>query len=160
MGDLDIAAKALLRIEPGALLALALRGARIRAIQAEETELPAQALLMDKLFRIELEGVAEPRWQHFEVEAVWSSSVPREAFLYWCRGSQRFMPLRSFVLLKRGDRQGAPRGEYVVDDGQDRLLTFRFDVLCAWELDAEELLRGGDPGLLPLVPFAGGGRRT
>lgn len=45
MGELDAAAKVLLRTEPGALIALALPGARVRSVRAEETELELEAAL-------------------------------------------------------------------------------------------------------------------
>ena len=56
------------------------------------------------------------------------------------------------LVLRPGDRQGEPRGEFVVPD----VLSFRFDVLCAWHLRAQDLLEARDPPLLPLVPFAEG----
>lgn len=157
MGELDIAAKVLLRTEPRALIALALPGARVRSVRAEETELPAQALAMDKLFRVRVAGETAPRWQHVEVVANWASHVPKTTFTYWSRASDRYARLRSFVLvLKPGDRQGTPTDEHVVRDGDEETLRFKFKLFCAWSLDADELLRDDQPGLLPLLPFAGG----
>jgi hypothetical protein len=157
VGELDIAAKVLLRTEPRALIALALPGARVRSVRAEETELPAQALAMDKLFRVAVAGETAPRWQHVEVVANWASHVPKTTFTYWSRASDRYARLRSFVLvLKPGDRQGTPTDEHVVRDGDEETLRFKFKLFCAWNLDADELLRDDQPGLLPLLPFASG----
>lgn len=157
MGELDVAAKVLLRTEPKSLLALALPGVTLCTVRAGEAELPASALAMDKLFRVEVAGQAAPRWQHLEVVANWASHVPRTTFAYWSRARARFPRLRSFVLvLKPGNRQGAPKDAFVVlDDDGEELLRFRFGLLCAWWLDAAELL-GGPPGLLPLLPFTRG----
>lgn len=157
VGELDIAAKALLRTEPRALIALALPGARLRSVRAEENELPAHALAMDKLFRVQVAGETTPRWQHVEVVANWASHVPKTTFTYWSRASAQYPRLRSFVLvLKPGDRQGTPVDEYVVRDGDEETLRFKFRLFCAWNLDADELLRDDQPGLLPLLPFADG----
>ena len=41
-----------------------------------------------------------------------------------------------------------------------QLLTFRFRVIRAWDLEVDELIASGEPGLLPLVPFAGDGSAT
>lgn len=60
-------------------------------------------------------------------------------------------------MLKPGDKQGPPIDRYVVDDGGKRTLEFEYDLICAWrDLEAEELLRSGPIGLLPLVPYAHG----
>lgn len=158
MGELDIAAKLILQAEPRAVLGLALPGRTIRSVQGEDGQLPMRERRMDKVFRLDVEDDAGPRWAHIEVEASWASSVPKETFDYWSRAHQRFTPLRSLVLvLKPGDKQGSPRDRYVVEDGGKRTLEFEYDLICAWrDLDAEELVRSGPVGLLPLVPYARG----
>lgn len=156
MGELDIAAKALLREEPEAVVRLALGDVSIRAVAADESELPAQALRLDKLLRVESDDEPEPFWLHVEVQAAWAADVPRRVFEYWSLAHRLHDRVGSFLLcLKPGDKQGQPRGDYVVAFRGRTVQRFEFDVLCAWELEAAELLVRGVPGLLPLVPFAG-----
>lgn len=156
MGELDIAAKALLREAPEAVVRLALGEVSIRSVAADETELPAQALRLDKLLRVEADGEPDPFRLHVEVQAAWAADVPRRTFEYWSLAHRLHDRVGSFVLcLKPGDKQGRPRGEYVVTLRGRVVQRFEFDVLCVWELGAAELLGRGEPGLLPLVPFAG-----
>lgn len=157
MGELDIAAKALLREEPGALVRLALPGRAIKAIEPDETEFQALERRMDKLLRLELADEAEPVWLHVEVEAVWGADVPRRVHGYWSLAHETRPALRSLVLVLRpGERQGEPRGDYVASFLGRPVLSFEFEVVCAWKLKASELLARREPGLLPLVPFAEG----
>ena len=157
MGDLDIAAKALLREEPGALVRLALPGRAIQAIEPDETEFQALERRMDKLLRVELVHEKEPVWVHVEVEAVWGADVPGRVFEYWSLAHRTRPALRSLVLVLRpGEKQGEPVGNYEVSVLGDRVLSFGFDVVCAWKLKAGDLLARREPGLLPLVPFAEG----
>lgn len=157
MGDLDIAAKALLREEPGAFVRLAIPGREIRSIAPDETDLHALERRMDKLLRVEVTGEDDPIWIHVEVEAVWASDVPGRVFDYWSLVHMTRPRVRSLVIVLRpGDRQGDPKGDYEVSVLEDRVLSFGFDVICAWKLEAKDLLEGADPGLLPLIPFTRG----
>ncbi|MCW8138080.1 MAG: hypothetical protein KIT58_04155 [Planctomycetota bacterium] len=157
MGELDVAAKVLLRTEPKSLLALALPGVTLCTVRAEEAELPASALAMDKLFRVEVAGQAAPRWRHMEGGR--QLGLPRaqdDVRLLEPRPGALPAPALVRLVLKPGNRQGAPKDAFVVlDDDGEELLRFRFGLLCAWWLDAAELL-GGPPGLLPLLPFTRG----
>lgn len=155
MGELDIAAKALLREEPEAVVRLALGDVRVLSVAADESELPARAQRLDKLLRIETADEPEPIWLHVEVQAAWTSDVPRRVFDYWTLAHRLHERVGSFVLcLKPGDKQGRPRGVYDAHFRGRRVQRFRFEVLCAWHLQAAELLVRGVPGLQPLVPFA------
>lgn len=157
MGELDIAAKALLREDPEALVRLALPGRTINAIEPDETEFQALERRMDKLMRVEIAGEVEPVWVHVEVEAVWGADVPRRIFGYWSLAHHTRPVARSLVLvLQPGEKQGAPSDEYAVSVLGRPVLSFRYDVVCAWKLKASELLANPDPGLLPLLPFTDG----
>lgn len=157
--ELDIAAKALLREVPEAFAALALGGRAIRSVRPEEKELPSLARLMDKLFRVELEGEAdhdEPLCLHLEVQANWESDVPARVFDYWSLARRGHRRLASVVVcLKPGSKQGAAVGCYETEEA-GTALRFTFGVIRVWELKADELLRGGSPALLPLLPFTEG----
>jgi hypothetical protein len=146
MGDLDIAAKALLREDPAPLVRLALGGRAIVSIEADETELQAIERRMDKLFRVTVADGSEPVWLHFEVEAQWGADVPRRTFRYWSLAHQTRPALRSAVLVLRpGDKQGEPRGAYEVTVLGERVLSFGFVVLRAWDLDPSEILSLHEP---------------
>lgn len=74
---------------------------------------------------------------------------------YWTELHPGHSPLLSLlVVLKRGRKQGRPRGEYrVAGPGPlSEVLRFRYRVVCAWDHAADELL-AGPAGLLPLIPF-------
>ncbi len=157
MGELDIAAKALLRAEPEELLRLAFPHLPVVSATADEVELVALGRRMDKLLRVELDGDADPHHAHMEVEANWATDVPAQTFEYWslARLAVGHDRLESFVLvLKPGDKQGPPIDHFVVTVRGRQLMIFRFQLLCAWTLSARELL-AGPRGLLPLIPFAG-----
>lgn len=157
MGDLDIAAKALLRVEPRAFVRLALPGRQIVSVEPDETEFSRVEMRMDKLLRVHLADETEPVWQHVEVEANWASDVPERVFDYWSLARRERGTVRSLVIvLKPSDRQAKPIGRYVVDVLGDRVVDFHFDVVCAWELDARRILSGAELALVPLVPFANG----
>ena len=58
------------------------------------------------------------------------------------------------LVLRPGNKQGRPRDEFVVPG----VLSFRFDLFCAWHLNAEALLgqSAENTAFLPLLPFAEG----
>ena len=159
MAGLDVATKVLLQVAPRGILGLAFPGVAIQSVEPQESEVVAQELRMDKLFAVRVAGEQDPRWLQAEVEASWKHDVPDRTFRRWSLAQPRHPELEAFVLvLKPGARQGRPSGHYLVRDrrtGEPRL-DFRFGLVCAWELDGDELLARGDPGLLPLVPFARG----
>jgi hypothetical protein len=157
MGELDVAAKVILQVAPVDLAGLALPGARVLGVRPVDTTLPALALTMDKLFRVELEGAAEPHMLHVEVAANWAASVPRQAFGYWSLAHRAYDDLSSVVIcLKPGQKQGAPRGLYEHVVRGRRTVRFEFDVIRVWELRVDEVLDAGKLGLLPFVPFMAG----
>jgi hypothetical protein len=153
MNELDLAAKALMREAPAAFARLALgRRARIRSASAEDVELPALARRVDKLLRVQLEGVRQPVRVHIEVAASWASNVPRRVFGYrallWREGAR----LDSVVLcLKPGERQGEPLGRHE-ERGHVTRQVLTFPVVCLWKL-RERDLRGLGPAFLPFVPY-------
>lgn len=51
MGDLDVAAKILLQLEPEALLGLGLPNLRVQSAKASEVELPVMARRMESSWR-------------------------------------------------------------------------------------------------------------
>lgn len=157
--DLDVAAKALLREVPEAFVRLALAGRAVRSVTVEEKELPSLSRLMDKLFRVELEGddeADEPLCLHLEVQANWASNVPARAFDYWSLARRAHPRLATVVIcLKPGDRQGEANGRFETEEA-GTALRFAFPVIRVWELAADELLRGGTLALLPLLPFTQG----
>ena len=157
--ELDIAAKALLREVPEAIVALALGGRAIRSVHPEEKELASLSRLMDKLFRVELESESadhEPLYLHLEVQANWESNVPERVFDYWSLARRAHPRLASVVIcLKRGSKQGEPLGRYEASQS-GTTLRFEFSVIRVWGLKADELLRSGSSALLPLLPFTAG----
>ena len=156
MGQLDIAAKALLDEAPADLVELALR-ARVREVRPLDTTLPASAWTLDKLLEVELEGASAPLVLHLEVQARWASELPRRVFEYWSLAHRRHDDVWSVVIcLRRGKKQGRPRRSYRRRVRGRRALRFEFDVLALWEVDAEQVLSGGREGLLPLLPFLRG----
>ena len=160
MGELDAAVKALFQADPAALVRLALgRDVTLREVAAEDTELPVSALRADKVLRYTLARETRPRWLHFEVLASPTREAPRRAHEYWTYLHRAFDRLTSvLIVLKRGNRRGAPKDVYLVGDANGReVLRFKFDVVRVWaDLHAEDLLAGGLLGLLPLLPFAEG----
>jgi hypothetical protein len=159
MGPLDSAAKAILREVPQDLASLApvLAGKKIRNARADDTVLPAFSLTTDKILLLEVEGEDEDLSLHVEVEANWSAKVPRRAFRYWSLAHRANDNLWSLVIcLEPGNKQGEPKDYYERTVGGRRAVRFEFDVVKVWELKADDLLRDAKPGLLPLVPYAGG----
>lgn len=157
MGELDVAAKVLLQVVPEDLVGLALPGVVVRGVRPVDTTLPAFALTMDKLLRVELEGTTAPLMLHFEVAANWASSLPRQTFDYWNLAHRAFDELWSVVIcLKPGTKQGAPRGLYERRVRGRRPVRFEFDVICVWRLAADHILADAKLGLLPFVPFMAG----
>jgi hypothetical protein len=155
VGDLDIAAKVLMHLVPAPFVGLALgREVEVRSVRAEDKELAAQALVLDKLFEVELAGETTPRWVHVDVAAVWESDLPQRMHDYWSLCRRRAEgPLSSLLIcLKPGSRQGKPRNAYEVGEGATQL-TFRYALVCAWEWSSEQLF-SGSPALIPFVPYA------
>jgi len=155
VGDLDSAAKELLREEAAALIRLAFPALAIRAVTFGETEIHRLERRMDKLACVEVVGEPEPVPFHVEVEAVWASDVPEKTFDKWALLRTTHPLVRSLVIvLQPGERQGDPRGSFEVFSEGAPLLTFRFALIRAWDLSVSEILGTGEPGLIPLVPFA------
>lgn len=154
MGDLDVAAKILLQLEPEALLGLGLPHLRVRSAKASEVELPVMTRRMDKFLEVVVEGESEPYLVNVEAVANWASDVPKQAFEYWSLarlavGHDRIATLA--VVFKPGERQGEPRNFFSAAALGTRN-DFVFGLVCLWTRTAEELL-GGPPGLIPLLPF-------
>jgi hypothetical protein len=157
VGLLDILAKALLQEQAEAFARLVFGDdANIRDVRAEDTELPAQSLRMDKLLRTEL--ATETCWAHVEIAAVAEADLGWRLYRYSSRGDEgpRRGRIRSLlVCLKPGTNQGRPSGIYEeIVDGVT-VVTFRYDVLCMWEQRADDILVHASPLLLALIPFAG-----
>jgi hypothetical protein len=158
MGDLDLAAMVLLREEPGALLRFVVGSRPVRAVAPEDATVPASAVRMDKLLRYEVEGEADPRWLHVEIQASPTSDMPRRMFDYWSRAFPRYERLSSLlVCLKPGRKRGEPLDLFTAAgvDGSE-IVRFRFAVVRLWKLRAADLIASRAAGLLPLVPFAAG----
>ncbi len=159
MSELDIPTRALLQVEPRALVQLAEGGARVRTCVPEESALVRLERRMDKLFRVRLEGERRPRWRHVEVAAAWRHDLPDRVFTYWSWARLVHRPLRSVLIVLRPDaRRGTPTDRLAVEDPDSgrRQLDFRFELVCVWRLRARELIARDEPGLLPLLPFADG----
>lgn len=157
MGDLDVAAKVLLQLEPEALLRLGLPHLRVQSARASEVELPVMARRMDKFLEVFVEGEPEPYLVNVEAVANWSVQVPRQAFEYWSLariavGHDRIATV--VFVFKPGDRQGEPRN-YFSAEALGTRTDFVFGLECLWTRTAEELL-AGPTGLLPFVPYAAG----
>ncbi len=161
MGELDIAIKVLLQLEPEALARLLLPGLPpLRSIHAGEAELPALARRMDKLLLFEPADGAEGE-EHalaLEVAAHWATLLPGRVHEVWTMtrkalGHDRVLPC--LLLLKRGDKQGEPRNFLEVFVLGRAVLRFQFELIRAWTLDVADLLRG-PPALLPLLPYSDG----
>ncbi len=154
MGDLDVAAKILLRLEPEALLGLGLPHLRVQSAVADEVELPVMSRRMDKFLRVEVEGESEPYLVNIEAVANWASDVPKQAFEYWslARLAVRHDRIATLaVVFKPGERQGEPRN-YFSAEALGTRNDFVYGLVCLWTRTAEELL-AGPPGLIPLLPF-------
>jgi len=152
-----VAAKVVLREAPLGLVRLAFPGFEVRSVTPDETELQALERRMDKLFELTLEGEKESTWVHIEVEATWASDVPQKTFWRWSLAHQARASVRSLVfVLRPGDKQGAPTNVHEVTVLGRHVVTFHFDVVCLWSLEASAVLAQRDPGVLPLVPFTNG----
>jgi len=161
MGPLDSAAKALLHGQPADVAELAplLAGRQIVGAEPDDTVLPAHSLTMDKVLRLTVDEGGRLSL-HVEVEASWSADVPRKTFQRWSLAHRVHDRLWSLVIcLKPGRKQGAPKRTYERRVGRRRVVHFAFDVVEAWELSADDLLRDAKPGLLTLVPYAAGTTR-
>jgi len=146
-----------MREDPRALVRLAVPDRAIRSVRPDETEHQAIERRMDKLLRVRFAGQREAVWFQVDVEASWKADVPRRVFGRWALAHRSRKSLRTLVLvLKRGKRQGRPRSTYEVSVLGRPVLAFRFDVVCAWNLDAEDVLGTRNPGMLSLVPFTRG----
>jgi predicted transposase YdaD len=156
MGPLDIAAKSAVRESPEDFARLVLGFEPLASASAAESVRVRIERRLDKLLRIVRAGETEAEWLHLELQARWEADVPERTYEYWSLACRDHRPLRSVLIcLRPGERQGQPRGEYVVRVGGEEVLRFRFQVIRVWEdLSAATLLASGAPGLLPLVPFA------
>lgn len=151
MNELDLAAKALMRDAPEAFARLALgRRVRIASATAEDVEAPALERRVDKVLRVKVEGRARALRLHFEVAASWTGRLPRRVYEYRTLLQRGGEPVDSaLVCLKKGRKQGLPRGRYV-ERGALSTLCFTFRVICLWKLSVAALRRLG-PVFLPFV---------
>jgi hypothetical protein len=85
---------------------------------------------MDKLLRVEVVGETDPVRVHTEVEASWASDVPRRVFDHRALAHATRRAIVSIVIvLKPGERQGDPVGEYAVTVLGTPVVTFAFRVM-------------------------------
>jgi len=161
MGELDIAIKVLLQLEPEELARLLLRGLPpLRSIRADEAELPALARRMDKLLLFEPADAPEGE-EHalaLEVAANWATFLPGRVHEVWtmtCAALKHDRVVPCLLLLKRGDKQGEPRNYLDLSVLDRPVLRFQFELVRAWTLDVADLL-AGPPALLPLLPYSDG----
>ena len=163
MAELDLVTRTLLSVAPDGLLSVAPDGLLaaawgpgtrvVRSLDPHRVTLRVR----DGLF--ELRG--RPALAHLEVEARPRATSGRRAFVYWCQAQVgRTRPIRTLVVYLRPSLRRKPAREHRTRDGAGKPMTFGFDTLCLWELDAEAALARGDPELLPWLPFMRGATRT
>jgi hypothetical protein len=154
MDELDLAAKALMRVAPAAFARLALgAGARIRTAAAVNVELPALGRRVDTLLRVQLEGERRRVLAHVEVAASWRSNLPRRVYEYATLLRRAGDRVESVVVcLKPGRKQGRPVGCYL-ERGRTNTTRFTFPVVCLWRVRARDL-RAMGRAFLPFVPYA------
>lgn len=152
---LDRVTKSLLATDARAFARWALPGRSIVSAVEAPTEI-SLTRSMDRLVAVRVKGEREPLHLHIEIHARWHSTVPRRVFDYWSLAQLKVPRLRSLVIVLRRDAKQArsPEGLYE-PEGSGTKLSFRFAVVCAWELEAQRLLESGDVGMLPFVPLAG-----
>lgn len=157
MGELDVAARAALRIAPGGLVRLGW-GSGARLERRLERELVTTLRARDALFSGRLGG--ERTLFHVEVEASPRRRTPRRVFEYRAQAVVVYrMPVRSLVIyLRRGRWQGPLERAYRLHDGAGRPVELAFDVLPLWATPVAQVLSRGEAGLLPFVPFLHGAR--
>lgn len=156
MGDLDLAAKVVLREDPGAFLALGCPGMDLTPVRMAPTEHIRLHELMDSLVEVEVRGEGQGFVQ-FEFAASWKADLPDRAFDYYAMARRNHRPLKLVVVcMKPGDKQATPPDVVVVADrfGSWDVGRFRFRVVRLWELSAITFL--ATPGLAALAPFAAG----
>lgn len=156
MGDLDLAAKVVLREDPGAVLGLACPGLQLTPVRMAPTEHVRLHRFMDSLVEVDLPGVGRG-FVHVEFAATWKADVPERELDYWLLARRSHRPLLPVVVcMKPGDRQTTPPDEVTVADrfGSWEVNRFRFRVLRLWELPADTFL--ATPSLAALAPFGAG----
>lgn len=155
MGELDFAAKVVLREDPGPLLSLACPGLVLTPLRLAPTEQVRAHRLMDSLVEVDVEGLGRG-FVHVEF-AGWKADVPDRGFEYYSLARAGHLPLLPVVVcMKPGDRQATPPDVVEITDrfGPHEVMRFRHLVLRLWEVSAATLL--ATPGLAPLVPLAAG----
>jgi predicted transposase YdaD len=150
----DAAAKELVELDPVAWLKYVHISvpapASVTVIDSDASTVTAQA---DKVLRID----EDPPWiVHVELQAARDTRLAERILRYNVLLSYRHeMMVRSTVVLLRKEAEG-PRliGTYEQRfSGEDPHLTFRYDVVRAWEQRAEDILAGG-LATLPLLAVA------
>lgn len=156
MGDLDFAAKVVLREDPGALLSLACPGLNLTPVRMAPTERVRVHQFMDSLVEVDVPGVGRG-FVHFEFAASWKSDVPDREFDYYALARSGHRPLLPVVVcMKPDDRQATPRDVITITDrfGPHEVMRFQFQAVRLWELPAITFL--ATPSLAALAPFAAG----
>lgn len=156
MGDLDLAAKVVLREDPGAVLALVCPGMGLAPVRIADAEQVRLHRFLDGLVEVDAPGVGRG-FVHVEFAASWKSDLPDRELEYYLLARRNHRPLLPVVLcLKPGDRQAKPPDQVTVVDGFGswEVNRFRFLVVRLWELPASVFL--ATPALAALAPFAAG----
>jgi hypothetical protein len=152
---MDQGIKRLLQSHPRDVLALALPGAHYLGTLPVDVATEPQ-LVLDTLLRVRYEN-AECAVD-VEAEARPHADIGRRLFEYGARASIVIgLPVISVVLWLEPDGK-APASPYELRAGSRLVATWEYIGIEMYRLPAEELIARDLVGLLPLVPFAQGGR--
>jgi len=154
MAATDLLLKKLFNTFPQDYAALLLK-TEVEAVRSCATELPppSETLKADLVFEV-TKATGQKVILHLEFQARSSHRpMPQRQLAYLTRLTEEHkLPIRSIVLYVG---EGAGRGDtgqhsYLGDDDQP-ILSWCYDVIHLWQIDAEEIIALGRPGLLPLV---------
>jgi hypothetical protein len=155
MPEMDQGIKRLLQSHPCDVLALALPGAQYLGALPVDVATEPQ-LVLDTLLRVRYEGTECA--VDVEAEARPQADIGRRLFEYGARASiVTALPVISVVLWLEPDGK-APASPYELRAGSRLVATWEYIGIEMYRLPAEELIARNLVGLLPLVPFAQGGR--
>lgn len=150
----DATSKELLELDPAAWLEYVhIRVPDPDTIEVIDADLSTVTAEADKVIRI---GGLSPRIIHVELQASHDPNLAERILRYNVLLDYRHkVPVRSTVVLLRKQAEG-PGSTGVYErkiPGEDAHLSFRYDVVRAWEQRAEDLLAGG-LATLPLVAIS------
>ncbi|MDQ2902442.1 MAG: hypothetical protein M3Y81_02685 [Chloroflexota bacterium] len=162
-GSWDSGLKRLVKAVPEDFVALLAPEAECVKNIPVEAELHHQDIHADLLYEISERG--KLLLLHLELQSTSEVAVMAERLLEYnvLARRQYKRPVRSYVIYLRDDGRVAsspliwkvPVGRA----GEETVLIFHFQSIKVWEMKAEDVIRSGLPGLLPLLPLTYNGGR-